>query len=90
MSYECELTPRQLCDLLNFVLDLPKRTGTRMVICPEIDPVVIDSWPTRPTRANVERWCHSQLAKSGVISSTGVRYGVSMPRELYRWAVLAT
>src|SRR5262249_52395867 len=90
MSYECELTPRQLCELLNFVLDLPHRAGVRgTVICAAISPVVVDSSPTRPTRAHIERWCNTQLAKAGLIPRTGVKYGVVAPREISRWMVRA-
>lgn len=61
----CELTPLQLCDLVNYVLSLPERSKDR-IIHERISAVVVDSWRVRPTRCRVERWCDLQLELCGM------------------------
>jgi hypothetical protein len=76
------LRPRQLCDLLNYVLGRPIRGKTYEVV-PRINVCVVQSWDAGYQQASVERWCDARLEEAGVIPKR-VRRGhkIQAPRIL--------
>jgi hypothetical protein len=86
------LSPRELCDVLNYVLGLPEKLGKRTVIRPAISPCVVASWPVKMTRVQVESWRDARLRQCelGPIikpSRPGPRFGPRhVPHEILPWA----
>jgi hypothetical protein len=85
------LNSRELCDLLNFVLGLPERIGSRTIVRSAISPCVVTGWQIKPTRRRVESWCDAQLDRAGIVARDRVRPrggrkpGSHMPREVLPW-----
>jgi hypothetical protein len=79
------LSPRELCDLLNYVLGLPERLGG-----PAISVCVVSSWPTK-TRFQVEGLCDARLRNCGLgptikFGRRGPRSGPrQVPHEILAW-----
>lgn len=86
------LKARELCDLVNYVLGLPERIGSRTIVRAAIHPCVVSGWQIKPTRRQVESWCDRQLVDAGIIPPKypsrrgGRKPGAHVPRELLAWA----
>lgn len=85
------LSPRELCDLLNYVLGLPERIGKKTILRPAIYSCVVESWPVRPTRTHAERWCDACLKECGLGPiappyRVGRKPHALIPREVLPWA----
>lgn len=80
------LTPAQLCDLLNYVLGLPRM---RFPIRRAIHPCVVSTWPLKRTRKQAESWCEARLREDGYLPTpprmSGRHAGAYLPRQLQPW-----
>jgi hypothetical protein len=63
--YQPQLTPGQLCDLLNYFLGLPVVLARR-VTRPGLEPAVLGCWNQR-SRGQVELWCDYQMRVAGML-----------------------
>ena len=92
LNADSHLTPAQLCDLLNYALELPRKIGigNRTVRNPAINPCVASTWLLK-RRVRVEAWCEACLREANVLPAqrrpAGRIPGRYMPRELAQWAL---
>jgi hypothetical protein len=88
MSYRTSviLCPRELTDLLNFVLGLPHKGKVGQVLKPSIHVFVVRTWDDGKKRNHsmLERWCDGALIEAGVMAGPGIKAGrlPSVPPQL--------
>ena len=76
-AYRNPLKVSELCDLLNYVLELPRRE--------RIPVPVVASWHKRFDRAPVQAWCESQLILWAVLPKRSGPRSTSHPLVLDAW-----
>lgn len=84
-----QLTPQQLCGILNFILGLPvKRSPSGGLARREgLGPCVVSTW-TRKRRRTLELWVDAMLISEGVVPGALMVHGrlIEFPKELILWS----